>query len=157
MKLFCRSFFQGELPLYGRSRDSFLPMANTYRSFTDFFELVKTGTPQNVQAALSKGANIKAQDSLGRTPLILASQNNLNPEVITTLLKAAADINAHGCTCDGSPTALMYAAQYNQNTLSSPGNGLAKRGWSPPSSTGQAGQKISVVHPISDAIRMHSK
>ena len=60
----------------------------------DFFELVTAGTPQDVQAAISKGADVNAQDKDGKTPLISAAQTNKNPEVITTLLKAGADIEA---------------------------------------------------------------
>ena len=63
-------------------------LASTYAQTTDFFALMKTGTPQEIQAAIDKGANIKAQDSLGRTPLMQAVRYNQNPEVITTLLRA---------------------------------------------------------------------
>ena len=77
---------------------------------TDFFELVKTGTPKSVQAAISNGADIKARDKHGWTPLMWAAGHNPNPEVITTLLKAGADINARDK--DGL-TPLMWAAYYN--------------------------------------------
>jgi len=78
----------------------------------DFFELVMTGTPQSVQAAIRKGADVNAVDKDGMTPLMWAAYNNRNPEVITTLLKAGADINA---TVSAGGTALMWAAQSNQN------------------------------------------
>ncbi len=79
----------------------------------DFFELVKTGTSQSVQAAISKGADVNAHDNIGWTALMAAAARNPNPEVITTLLKAGADIKARDT--DGS-TPLMYAARFNQNS-----------------------------------------
>jgi ankyrin repeat protein len=85
---------------------------STYAQTTDFFELVRTGTPQSVQAAIGKGADIEAQDGFGRTPLMLAAYNQ-NPEVITTLLTAGADIKARDL--DYGFTALMFAALFNQN------------------------------------------
>ena len=68
--------------------------ASAYAQATDFFELVKTGTPQSVEDAINNGASIKAQDVMGRTPLLVAALDNPNPEVITTLLKAGSDVNA---------------------------------------------------------------
>ena len=72
------------------------------------------GTPQDMQAALGKGAdvNVRAGEN-GWTVLILAAGANENPEVIKALLKAGADINAQG-EVDGE-TALMHAARYNNN------------------------------------------
>ena len=43
---------------------------------------------------------------------MLLPQTNQNPEVITTLLKAGADIKAQN---KNGVTALIYAAKYNQN------------------------------------------
>ena len=88
-----------------------LMAASAYAQTKDFFELAKTGTPQQVQAAIDKGADVKAQDKSGRTALIWAATNNQNPEVITTLLKAGADIKAQDK--DGR-TGLMWAARYNK-------------------------------------------
>ena len=79
---------------------------------TDFFDLVRDGTPQAVQAAISKGADLKALNSLGETPLMWAACYNKNPEVITTLLKAGAGVNVKG---PWDFTALMIAAQFNPN------------------------------------------
>jgi ankyrin repeat protein len=67
---------------------------STYAQTTDFFELVKTGTPQAIQAAFDRGADLKAQDKAGATALMYAALKNQNPEVITTLLKAGADAKA---------------------------------------------------------------
>ena len=81
---------------------------------TDFFELVETGTPIQVQEAIKVGADIKARETDGRTPLLFAAETNQNPEVIATLLKAGADIKAQD---KQGETALMWAARYNQNPL----------------------------------------
>jgi ankyrin repeat protein len=85
---------------------------------TDFFELVKNGTPEGVQAAINQGADIKAKDKDGKTPLMCAAQSNPNPEVITTLLSAGAYIEARtneGWTHIENWTPLMWAALGNQN------------------------------------------
>ncbi|MGA9135771.1 MAG: ankyrin repeat domain-containing protein [Candidatus Sulfotelmatobacter sp.] len=84
--------------------------ASAYAQTTDFFELVKSGTPQDVQAAIDQGADVIAQGKYGYTPLMLAANNNPNSEVITILLKAGAEINAQDI--DGN-TALMGAAGNN--------------------------------------------
>jgi len=78
-----------------------LALAPAYAQTTDFFELVRNGTPQSVQAAISQGADVKPRDVNGTTPLHFAAQYNHNPEVITVLVKAGADVNAkdnNGCT-----------------------------------------------------------
>jgi len=100
--------------------------------------LVRTGTPQQIQAAIDQGEDVNAHDKLlGWTALIYAAAYNPNPEVITVLLKAGADIKARNK--DGE-TALMLAAQYNQNpevitTLLRAGADLEARdssfGWTP--------------------------
>src|SRR5271157_2509494 len=87
-----------------------LRAASAYAQTTDFFVLVQTGTPQQIQAAIDKGANIKAQDSSGRTPLMVAAQNNQDPEVIATLLRAGSDINARD---PNGYTAMTFAVWYN--------------------------------------------
>jgi len=78
----------------------------------DFFELVKTGTLQDIKAAIGKGVDINAWDKDGRTPLMEAVWHNQNPEVVTTLLRAGAKIEAQS---KSGATALLYAAEYNQN------------------------------------------
>jgi ankyrin repeat protein len=79
----------------------------------DFFELVKTGTPQDVQAAISNGANVNVRGKeFGTTPLMGAAEFNSNPEVITTLLKAGANVDFRDK--DGW-TALMGATVFNPN------------------------------------------
>ncbi|MGA2612124.1 MAG: ankyrin repeat domain-containing protein [Spirochaetia bacterium] len=88
--------------------------ASAYAQTTDFhfFALVEAGTPQDVQAAISKGLDVNAKDKEGYT-LLMHAANNQNPLVITTLLKAGADINARDTAFGG--TALVWAAGWNQN------------------------------------------
>lgn len=66
-----------------------------------------------MQAAIDQGENPNARDKEGMTPLIYAAGYNPNPEVITTLLKAGAEINARDRYNNLSP--LMYAAWLNHN------------------------------------------
>ena len=79
----------------------------------DFFQIVTAGTPQDVQAAISKGADVNARDEEGTTPLMHAARGNQNPEVITTLLNAGANIKAEDRYNNMIP--LMYAAWFNKN------------------------------------------
>lgn len=58
------------------------------------FDLVKMGTPEQVQAAIKSGAQVNDSDTLGQTPLMHGAECNENPDVITTLLKAGADAKA---------------------------------------------------------------
>jgi ankyrin repeat protein len=80
---------------------------------TDFFELVKNGTPQSIQAAIRKGVDVNARKKNDQqTPLMCAAESNQNPEVIAMLLKAGANPNAQD---KNAATALMYAAYKNPN------------------------------------------
>jgi ankyrin repeat protein len=79
-----------------------------YAQTTLLFGVVQKGTPQDVQAAIDMGADVNARDKGGATPLIWAANVNPNPDVITTLLKAGADIELRG-TYEGV-TALWIAA-----------------------------------------------
>lgn len=77
------------------------------------FDLLESGTPQDVQAAISKGADVKAHDSYyGATPLMGAISYDQKPEVIATLLKAGSDVNAQD---NEGRTPLMDAALYNHH------------------------------------------
>ena len=48
---------------------------------TDFFDLVKTETPQEIRAAIRNGADIEARSETGLTPLMWAAGHNPNPDV----------------------------------------------------------------------------
>jgi ankyrin repeat protein len=72
---------------------------------TDFLELTKTETPEDIQAALDKaGVDIKAMGPLeidpGNTiqasPIFFAACLNSNPDVLDILKKAGADVNEIG-------------------------------------------------------------
>jgi len=79
---------------------------------TNFFRLAENGTPQQVQAAINKGADVKARDNDGWTALMDAAAKNPDSAVIGTLLKAGSEIEArdeHGWT------ALADAAASNRN------------------------------------------
>lgn len=79
----------------------------------DFWELVQTGTAQDIQDAISKGADVKTQDPYyGATPLIAAITYDQKPDVISILLKAGSDVNVRN---NEGKTALMSAALYNQH------------------------------------------
>ena len=77
-----------------------------------FAGIVAQGTPQQVQAAIDKGANVNANLPFGSTPLMFAADRNQNPEVITVLVKAGADVNAEN---GYGFTALMIAVTKNPN------------------------------------------
>ncbi|MGA2764667.1 MAG: ankyrin repeat domain-containing protein [Spirochaetia bacterium] len=75
-------------------------------------DLAAYGTPQDVQAAIDKGADANARSG-GRTPLIVAATSNKHPEVITALLEAGADMEARD---PYDSTALLWAAINGQNS-----------------------------------------
>src|SRR5208282_5753614 len=62
----------------------------------DFFDLVITGSSQRVRAALNTGADVNARNSYGKTPLMEAAEYNPNPESISVLLAAGADLKSPG-------------------------------------------------------------
>ena len=59
-----------------------------------FIELCRKGTPLEVEKAIKAGANVNPEVHNNMTPLMTAARSNSNPEVITTLLKHGADLNA---------------------------------------------------------------
>ena len=88
-------------------------LSSAYAQTTDFFNLIATGTSQQIQAAIDQGADLKALDpKYSMTPLMYAATFSQNPEVIAVLLTAGADLKAQNK--DGM-TALMYAAEHNAN------------------------------------------
>ena len=82
-------------------------LTSAYAQTADFFQLVTAGTPQDVQAAIDKGADVNAhQAEGGMTPLVAAAKYNPNLEVIAILLKAGADVKGKD---DDGQTVLDYA------------------------------------------------
>jgi ankyrin repeat protein len=80
----------------------------------DLFEPAKSGTPQQVLAALKAGGEIEGR-SWGITPLMAAAATNPDPEVVSVLLKAGADVKSiatTGAVLYGA-TPLMHAAAWN--------------------------------------------
>jgi ankyrin repeat protein len=86
--------------------------ASAYAQAKDFFALVSSGTPLEVQSAINRGADVKAKDKAGAAPLFYAARDNPNPEVITALLKAGANVNDKD---KGGQTALFAAVGGNTN------------------------------------------
>lgn len=79
---------------------------------TSFFDLVKTGTPRQIQAAIAQSVDVNALNQYGLTPLMIAAAYNKNPTVVSMLLKAGADLEARD---QYGNTALMGAATLQQN------------------------------------------
>ena len=50
-----------------------------------------SGGVKKANTLLKAGADLKARDKYGRSPLMASAQDNQNPEVIVILLKAGAD------------------------------------------------------------------
>ena len=78
----------------------------------DIFTLAKSGTPEQIQAAINAGAKLDDRDKNGTTPLMYAALNNKNPDVITTLLRAGAKIDDKN---NVGWTPLIWAAEFNKN------------------------------------------
>ena len=78
----------------------------------DFFNLVQTGDPKQVLAAIKKGADVNKSNSGGETPLMLAAEKNSNPDVIRILTASGANVNARN---PAGVTALMFASRNNSN------------------------------------------
>ena len=78
-----------------------------------FFDVVKTGTPDQVEAMIKAGADIESRDALGKTPLMWAATINENPNVIKILLKVGAKIIEDKDNYGRTP--LRWAACSNKN------------------------------------------
>jgi uncharacterized protein len=81
-----------------------LANAQSWYNGKSFFQLVKTGTPQDIQDAISKGADVNEVGAGYWTPLMVAT----SPEVISMLLNAGADIKLRESYYGG--TSLMWQA-----------------------------------------------
>jgi ankyrin repeat protein len=86
---------------------------STLPNTTDFFELVKTGNPEQISRALKARTNVNAPNKVGWTPLMFALNCNRNSEVINVLLKAGANVKTRSPS--GSWTPLLLAAMHNQS------------------------------------------
>jgi ankyrin repeat protein len=93
-------------------REAPLPTRARVQEVLTFFGVANTGTPQDVQAAISAGADVNAKDKNGGTVLMGAAGRNQDPAVITTILGAGGKVEALN---DHGETALMYAAASNPN------------------------------------------
>ena len=84
--------------------------------YSTLFDLCKSGeaTPERVQEFLDLGADVNATDSdrYGWPPLVAAARFSKNPEVVTLLIKAGADVNTKS---EDGVTALYMAAFGNEN------------------------------------------
>ena len=69
-------------------------LCGMYLFAQSLFDLVKMGTPEQVQVAIKSGAQVNDSDTLGQTPLMHGAECNENSDVITTLLNAGADAKA---------------------------------------------------------------
>jgi ankyrin repeat protein len=87
--------------------------ASAYAQATDLTRAVLTGTPHDVQAAIDRGADVNAYHD-DMTPLLTPAAYNKNPQVISTLLRAEANIEARDLNPVGA-TPLLWAAYANQN------------------------------------------
>ena len=84
--------------------------------YSTLFDLCKSGeaTPERVQEFLDLGADVNATESdrIGVTPLVAAARFSKNPEVVTLLIKAGADVNTKS---EDGVTPLYMAAFGNEN------------------------------------------
>jgi hypothetical protein len=71
-------------------------------------ELARSGSPNDILAAVKNGANVNEVDAAGFTPLMYAAMSNPNPGVISALVAAGASVDIQNA--DGM-TALMLAAK----------------------------------------------
>ena len=85
-------------------------------SDVDFLTLSALGSLQQINEAIRDGANVNAvllhSGEGAITPLMAAAEFNTNPEVITALIDAGADVNAR---CGRGDTALIRAAHPDPN------------------------------------------
>jgi len=79
---------------------------------SDFFQLVRTGSVEEIRDALEEGADVNKRTERGETPLMLAAASNREPYVITLLLDYGAALEARD---NKGQTALYLAARYNTN------------------------------------------
>jgi ankyrin repeat protein len=83
----------------------------TLRIHCDFINTCRRGTPFMTRLSIALGADVNSRSASGNPALMLAAQDNQNPEVISALIKAGADVNAQ----NGGWTALHSAVYFNPN------------------------------------------
>ncbi|MCL1876305.1 MAG: ankyrin repeat domain-containing protein [Synergistaceae bacterium] len=86
--------------------------AGAAMSVDDFLKLCRSGTPQQIEAAIKSGMDANEKNIYGVTPLIVAAEYNKNPEVLNALIRGGADVNVK---LSGNNTALMMAVWHNSN------------------------------------------
>ena len=89
-----------------------LVAVSMYAQATNVFDLVQSGSPKDVQAAISNGVDANFQDKDGFSLLMFAAGENQNLQVIMILLKAGANVNARASK---GATPLLLAAASNPN------------------------------------------
>ena len=85
------------------------PQPTKTLSDSEFLELCKTGTAQEISDAIEAGANKLARDGNNNTPLIIAAEFNTF-EVIDMLINEGCKVDAHN---NEGYNALMKAAEFN--------------------------------------------
>jgi ankyrin repeat protein len=105
--------FVGEMSSMGENYDAVNnPTPNSMLAFSrdsKFFDLCKCGSLNEINDAILQGANVNARsEEQDDTPLIMAAGSNTNPQVITALINAGADIARKNSK---EETPLMYAAR----------------------------------------------
>lgn len=78
----------------------------------NFIEICRSGTPEEVLAAIKDGANLDQVTENGMTPFLIAAKYNPYPDVIILLRNKGANTYYRN---ENGWTALMYASAYNSN------------------------------------------
>ena len=90
-----------------------IPRLTPKPSDDEFIELCRTGSAEEITKAVNAGANIKAENSKGQTPLMIAAQNN-TPEIISLLLDLGSDIN-HVDSMGNTALTLSFMSEHEEN------------------------------------------
>lgn len=72
----------------------------------------KKASPEIIASLIQAGANVNAEDGMGKTSLMLAAMRTAHPEIINLLIRAGAKVNAKN---DEGNTPLMSAVACNAN------------------------------------------
>ncbi len=78
----------------------------------DFWQIVRSGSPEEVRTAIEAGAEVEQKNDQGQTPLMIAARYNRNPRVVEILLDRGAIMEARD---NKGRTPLYYAAAFNSN------------------------------------------